>query len=225
MVRLRKIDICLSFNVVTSLPASRIEPDVGFSNPVTRLSKVLLPFPDLPTIANEFAWIEREIHVIHRGERFASAYEFTGKATNLQIWAVPASLPLPQRQVCLWGGKTHRCGEGCDQARKHGEQGSDDYQYRHFTDANLQIRQLKFLSDQTTERKHDQTRYRSHPITPPIAPMVADSLTIMPTRVARSAPRIRYAANSRLRSFIADENTANITTNPIVQNTVMNTAT
>ena len=39
------------------------------------------------------------------------------------------------------------------------------------------------------------------------------------------APRIRYAANSRLRSFIADENTANITTNPIVQNTVMNTAT
>lgn len=84
MVRLRKIDICLSFNVVTSLPASRIEPDVGFSNPVTRLSKVLLPFPDLPTIGHEFAWIEREIHVIHRGERFASAYEFTGKATNLQ---------------------------------------------------------------------------------------------------------------------------------------------
>ena len=51
MVRLRKIDICLSFNVVTSLPASRIAPDVGVSNPVTRLSKVLLPFPDLPTIA------------------------------------------------------------------------------------------------------------------------------------------------------------------------------
>ncbi len=54
------------------------------------------------------------------------------------------------------GAETHRCGEGCDQARKHGEQESDDYQYRHFTDANLQIRQLKFLSDQTTERKHDQ---------------------------------------------------------------------
>ena len=43
--------------------------------------------------------------------------------------------------------------------------------------------------------------------------MVADSLTILPTRVARSAPRIRYAANSRLRSFIADENTANTSIN------------
>ena len=30
------------------------------------------------------------------------------------------------------------------------------YQSIQWTDANLQIRQLKFLSDQTTERKHDQ---------------------------------------------------------------------
>ena len=47
----------------TSLPASRIEPDVGFSNPVTRLSKVLLPFPDLPTICALTRAVKKDIDV------------------------------------------------------------------------------------------------------------------------------------------------------------------
>ena len=51
MVRLRTIDICLSFSRVTSLPSKSMDPYVGLSRPVIRFSNVLLPLPERPTIA------------------------------------------------------------------------------------------------------------------------------------------------------------------------------
>ena len=65
---------------VMSLPSSQMLPPLGASNPATMRRRVVLPQPDGPKQAEEFARLDAETDVVYRDE----VAETPSDVTNLQ---------------------------------------------------------------------------------------------------------------------------------------------
>ena len=100
-----------------------------------------------------------------------------------------------------------------DDRRAHNGHGNES---DHRNRAGLQIRQLKLFADQRTEwENHQAGRADADYATDQTDD--ADSFRMMAFNMPRVAPMMRRDANSRLRSFTDEANTASSTITPITQ--------